>query len=49
VTSDIVVVIKKSIAGDVYDMADGIPLVLNASESYEPENLMQKFKCEWEY
>jgi hypothetical protein len=48
-SSDIEVVVRSNLSGDIFDLQDQNSMILNASESLDPENVTDTMKCAWQY
>lgn len=48
-SSEIDVVVKSNVSGDIFDLQDQNSMILNANESRDPENVTDKMSCTWQY
>lgn len=48
-SSEIDVVLKSNISGDIFDLQDKKSMILNATESMDPENVTDTMSCIWQY
>jgi hypothetical protein len=48
-SSEIDVVLKSNVSGDIYDLQDQKSMILNATESMDPENVNDTMSCTWQY
>jgi hypothetical protein len=48
-SSEIDVVLKRNVSGDIYDLQDQNSMILNATESMDPENVTDTMGCTWQY
>jgi hypothetical protein len=48
-SSEIDVALKSNVSGDIFDLQDQNSMILNATESMDPENVNDTMSCSWQY
>ena len=48
-SSEIDVVVRSNVSGDIFDLQDQNSMILNATESIDPENVTDQMRCTWQY